>query len=130
VHEWREHTGELELHVVAPTQREIFAEATAAIAGVLGDGLHGELVERRIDVAAPDEAALLAEWLGELVWLAERECLVPHRVADLALDGTTAHGTVELRPGRPRDLVKAVTYHGLACRPQRDGWCASVVFDV
>ena len=51
----------------------------------------------------------------------------------LAADGkiyAVAQGTVIVRHGRPRGLVKAVTYHGLTCEPQGEGWRATVVLDV
>jgi SHS2 domain-containing protein len=130
MHEWREHTGELELHLTAGTPDELFGEASLAIADVLGEGAGGEAVQRRVDVTAPDPAALLAEWLGELVWLAEREGLIPERVTELTVGDGAAHGTLAMRRGRSRDLVKAVTYHGLECARHDDGWRASVVFDV
>jgi SHS2 domain-containing protein len=130
VHEWREHTGELELHIAAATERDVFGEATSAIAEVLGESDAAETVVRRIAVSAPDQAALLADWLTELVWLAERECLIPRRLTDFDSDGETARGSVELLRGQPRELVKAVTYHGLECQREGDGWRASVVFDV
>lgn len=128
--EWVDHTGELELRVHAATRERVFAEASAALGEVLGDAEGDARVERSVRVEARDPAALLAEWLGELVWLAEAESLIVAEVAALALTDTTASGTVLARRGRARHLVKAVTYHGLACERDRDGWRASVVLDV
>jgi SHS2 domain-containing protein len=56
--------------------------------------------------------------------------LVAIGVDALRIDGTVADGTLTARRGRARYLVKAVTYHGLACEPQDGGWRATVVFDV
>jgi len=130
MHEWREHTSEIELHIVAATERDVFREATAAIADQLGEATGADGVQRRIAVDARDRAALLAAWLDELVWLAEREGLIPRRLVDLELDETAARGTVELCPGRPRHLVKAVTFHRLAFGRDGDRWRATVIFDV
>ena len=128
--EWVDHTGELELLVRAPTAEAVFAEASAALAEVLGERGAGAPVERPLRVEAPDAAALLAEWLGELVWLAERESLIVERLTGMTVGDGVAAGTAIARPGRPRGLVKGVTYHGLSCRPEDDGWEATVVFDV
>jgi SHS2 domain-containing protein len=37
MHEWVDHTGELELHVRATTRVGVFAEASVALGDVLGD---------------------------------------------------------------------------------------------
>lgn len=128
--EWVDHTSELELHAEAGSREGVFTEATEALAELLGDVEAGEPVRRRIAVTAADDAALLAEWLGELAWLAEGEGLIAQRVVELRAGAGTAEGTVEARPGRARHLVKAVTYHRLACEARDGGWHATVVFDV
>jgi SHS2 domain-containing protein len=130
VHEWVDHTGEVELHVRAASREELFAEAAVALADLLGEDVQGDPVARAVEVRAADDAALLADWLGELVWLAESEQLVPACVLALDVAGGVARGTVELRRARRRDLVKAVTYHRLTCAQVGDGWQATVVLDV
>ena len=127
---WVDHTGELELHVRAPTVQAVFAEASSALAEVLGEPGAGAAVERRLRVEAPDIPALLAGWLEEVVWLAEREALIAERVATVSISGGVADGVVVARSGRPRGLVKAVTYHGLSCERHGGEWRATVVFDV
>jgi SHS2 domain-containing protein len=130
VRRWVEHAGELELDVRAPTVQAVFAEASLALAEVLGEKGPGPAVERRLRVEAPDTPALLAGWLEELVWLAEHEALIAERVATMSVCGGVADGRVVTRAGRPRGLVKAVTYHGLACERHGGEWHATVVLDV
>jgi SHS2 domain-containing protein len=129
MHAWVDHTGELEMLVRAATCEAVFAEASEALAEVLGRA-DGALVELPLRVEARDLPALLADWLAELVWLAEQDELIFERLVDVRVDDTVAQGTVIARPGRPMGLVKAVTYHGLACEPEGDGWRATVVLDV
>jgi SHS2 domain-containing protein len=128
--EWVDHTGELELHVRAATAEAVFEEASTALAEVLGDPGDGPAIERPVRVEAPDTAALLAGWLEELVWLAEHEGLIVERVDRASVREGVAAGTVIARGGRPRSLVKAVTYHGLSCERHDGGWRATVVLDV
>jgi SHS2 domain-containing protein len=128
--EWVDHTGELELHVRAPSVGAVFEEASAGLAELLGEPGGEPAVERRVEVESSDLGALLATWLDELVWLAESESLIVERVQGVAVRDGVACGTVIARRGRPRALVKAVTYHGLTCEPDGDGWRASVVLDV
>ena len=129
MHAWVDHTGELELLVRAPTCEAVFAEASGALAEVLGEA-GGAMVELRLRVEGRDVPALLADWLGELVWLAEQDELIFDRLVELRLGKTVAQGTIMARPGRPAGLVKAVTYHGLACEREGEGWRAAVVLDV
>jgi SHS2 domain-containing protein len=130
VREWVDHTGELELHVWAPTVCAVFEEASLGLAEALGGRSDEPAVERQLRVEGPDLAALLAIWLDELVWLAEHESLIVERVEVANVGDGVASGTVIARSGQPRALVKAVTYHGLSCERDGDRWRATVVFDV
>lgn len=138
MHRFVEHTAELELHVEAPSEEQVFAEAGEAIATLLGYPEPGPTTRRSVAATAADRPALLAEWLNELVYLAD-EGFLPERVVSIALSGEADENggesrrlaaTVEGRTGEPRSLVKAVTYHRL--RLERDGvlWHGRVVLDV
>jgi protein archease len=129
VHRWVEHTAELELEVVAAREEDVFVEALRALSELLGDG-DAEPAQRRVSVRASDRAALLADWLEELVFLAETEGLVPLHAADVRLGPDRLEAVVHARRGRPRSYVKAVTYHGLVFEPDGEGWRARVVLDV
>jgi SHS2 domain-containing protein len=146
VYRWVDHTGELELEILAPDEPLVFEEALAAIFELTaGDGGNGSEDEepaprgersraafesREVVVVAPDRATLLAGWLEDLLFLAETEDFVPVRVTRLELTAERLSATIEGRRGRPRHLVKAVTYHGLRFERQDHGWRAGVVLDV
>ena len=130
MYRWVEHTAEIELHVRAGSEADVFAEAARGLAELLGDDARGE--ERRVAVSleASDRPALIADWLGELVYLAEAESFLPERVESLELADGSLRATVVGRRGVPRHLVKAVTYHGLELAVDGDAWRARVVLDV
>jgi SHS2 domain-containing protein len=135
VYRWVRHTGEAALAIEAATEEEVFVEAAAALRELLSDddaGAEptGESVRRRVALESADRPALLAEWLGELAFLAETEGFVADRVEALELDGGRLRAAVAGRLGNPRHLVKAVTYHGLSLAPRGAGWRATVVLDV
>jgi SHS2 domain-containing protein len=130
VYRWVEHTAELELELRAPTQEDIFTAALAAFAELVGRADGGEPARHVVHARAPDAAALLAEWLGELVFLAETEDFVPERATSLTLREDALDATVEGRRDAPAHLVKSVTYHGLQLARDGDGWRARVVLDV
>jgi SHS2 domain-containing protein len=130
VYRWVDHTSELELAVEAPSEADVFADALAAFRELVGDEADGAVERREIMVASTDRATLLADFLGELVFLAETEDFIPERLAALALEPPNLRASVEGRGGEPRHLVKAVTYHGLEFANVDGGWRARVVLDV
>jgi SHS2 domain-containing protein len=131
-HRWIEHTSELQLELHALSEVGVFAQAIHALRELLcGDQEPaGERVERTVEAEATDRPALLAEWLAELVFLAETEGLVPVTVRDLVVGEDTVSGVIGGRRGDPPHLVKAVTYHDLELRRDRQGWRGNVVLDV
>jgi SHS2 domain-containing protein len=136
VHRWVEHTGELELELEADTEEGVFEQALEAFRGLLEEhepeGMaHTQLaVGAEVSVHAPDRATLLAEWLGELAYLAETKGLVPERFTELELGDQDLHAKVEGHCASPSHLVKAVTYHRLEFERAGRRWRARVVFDV
>jgi SHS2 domain-containing protein len=130
MYRWVEHTGEIELEIEAASEEAVFADALSALGELLGEQAGGEPARHEIELSARDKGALLADWLSELIFLAETEAFVPERVAELTLGDTSVRAAVEGRRGNPPHLVKAVTYHRLELRPEGDVWRARVVLDV
>lgn len=129
------------MRIEAASEREVFADALAALHELLGSrevagDVVGELVTgggeelRAVRVSAPDRPALLAAWLEELVFLAESVGFVASGLRDLKLFEGSLDAAVEGRVERPPPLVKGVTYHGLTFAPGGQGYLASVVLDV
>jgi SHS2 domain-containing protein len=127
---WVEHTGELELEIVAPTEAAVFADALVAFAELVSDGEPGDRVSVELQLAGRDRARLLADWLDELVFHAETERLVPAAVERIELGDDELSATIRGVRGNPRPLVKGVTHHRLAFVPAERGFRATVVLDV
>lgn len=68
--------------------------------------------------------------LDEPVYLIETEDLVPDEVERLELAGERLTARARAHRGRPRHLVKGVTYHKLTFSPDGDEFSATVVLDV
>lgn len=129
MYRWVDHTAEVELEIEAPSEREVLADALAALAELLGVTEEGG--ERRTVVAsATDRPALLAGWLEELLFLSESEGFVATRLEQVELGAEEARATVSGRLADPPPLVKAVTYHRLQFEPLGNGYRARVVLDV
>ena len=128
---WIEHTGEAELEIHARDEEGVLREALAGLAELLGPpapGVRTSAVD--VEVRAADRPSLLVSWLEELLWVAERDGVVPVSIAALALDDAALRATVDVHECPPRPLVKAVTWHDLRFEPTPDGYRARVVFDV
>jgi SHS2 domain-containing protein len=131
MYRWVDHTGELELEIGAESEEGTLREAVAALRELLSEGAElGESLLLDVSLSAPDRPGLLADWLTELVFLAETEGFVPQDVRSLELRGNRVIAQVEGLRGDPRHLVKAVTLHRLAFEPVDGGWRATVVLDV
>lgn len=127
---WVEHTAEVELHIEAPSERGVFEAALRALAELIDEGENGESVSRKVTVTAGDRAALLAAWLEELVYMAETEDLIAEEIERIEIESGRLSGSVRARRGRPRHLVKGVTYHRLAFEGSGERFTARVVLDV
>lgn len=129
MYRWVEHTAELELHIEAAVPQDVFREALAAF-GELVDDAPGEPAVQEIWITAPDRAALLVQWLEELIYLAETERFVPREATSLDSGQKELRARVEGVRASPRPLVKAVTYHGLEFARRSGKWHAKLVLDV
>jgi SHS2 domain-containing protein len=109
---------------------EVFTEALVALGDLMTEERGGEPVTREVAAEAADLAALLVEWLSELVYLAETDGFIPERVVEIEIDQTRVRATVGGQRGLPQTLVKGVTYHGLELAEAHGGWRARVVLDV
>jgi SHS2 domain-containing protein len=125
-----EHLGEVEIDLEATDELGIFESALDAFAELVGPDADGEPARHEIELGCSDHTLLLADWLSELVFLAEVEHFVPERVTDCMLARSRLRATVAGRRGLPRHLVKAVTLNGLALERKRGMWHGHVVLDV
>jgi SHS2 domain-containing protein len=127
-----EHTGELEIRLVAPSLVELFAEAGRALAEVMvGAPPTATGAARSVSLRASDREALLVAWLDELLFLAERDKMV---YGDLRIERLTDRELAATVRGAPvtnlRLQVKAATFHGLRIVEAGDGFTATVILDV
>ena len=126
-----EHLGEGELELEAATEEGVFVAALEALAELVSTGGRGEPAEHEIELVDGDRALLLADWLGELVFLVESDGFVAERVTVFErVDGRLRATVAGRRDSDPRELVKAVTLHRLELREEGGGWRGRVVLDV
>lgn len=133
-HRFIEHTSEVILAVRAEQWPALLEEAARGLGELTRRGAApptAPLDERSVTVTAADEAALLVNWLNELIFLAESGCWL---VQDALVVEADEHAVRALVRGaaveRPPALVKAATLHGLTIERTRDGVEATVTLDV
>ena len=132
-HVWQEHVGEVMLSLDAATLPELFVEAGSALAELAGSDAApaGAGPWERVQLTAPDRAALLFEWLNELIYRSEvnkrayREFRV-EKLTERALDAEVRGDLLS----KLRTAVKGATMHRLIVEPSEHGWHAEVVLDV
>jgi SHS2 domain-containing protein len=128
-HRWTEELDELRLELHAGSEAAVFTHAVAALRELLGAPQGGERADRRVEAEATDRGALLADWLAELVLLAEHDGFIGEDVRGLTVGEDTVSATLSGRVGEPSHRVKGVAYHGFELRRDRSGWLGVVVLD-
>jgi len=134
MYRWVDHTAEMQLEITAASEEDVFAQAARALGELLGAeearATGAPTAQHTVCCHAPDRATQLADWLGELVYLAEIDEFVADEVARIELTADEVTAEVHGRISSPPHLVKAVTYHDLAFEQAGGCWQARVVLDV
>lgn len=131
-HAFAEHTGEVEVHLMAADLGGLFEEAGRALAELmLGESGTPSGEAEMVTLQASDRETLMFEWLNELVFRSETEKVV---FTDFEVDEISDTKLVaEIRGVEPQSIrtaVKAATFHRLEIADTADGCEATVVFDV
>ena len=127
-----EHTADVAIRVWGSDLAELFANAAYGMACQLADPGEVRLtVERQVELEAYDVETLLVAWLGELLYLGERdECVFTEfdmlEVAPTRLRAAARGGAAREYRGH----IKAVTFNELEIRRTESGYETTVVFDV
>jgi SHS2 domain-containing protein len=128
-----EHTADAAMRVWGRDLAELFANAAHGLAAQLTDdpGKVSLTVERPVELEAYDAETLLVAWLGELLYLSERDGVV---FVDFEMDGVTETRLRAVARGGPvrehRRYVKAATFNDLKIVHADEGYETTVVFDV
>lgn len=147
-HQFLDHTSEIVVRLHAASFPELIAEAARAFAGLVpADAVGRDAPDaRELTLEGSDPAAMLVDWMNELVFLAEAERWIPSEISvmeerdgttgpDSATDGGSPTSVVRVRArGRileqPFVFVKAATLHGVEVRRGPNGIEADVTLDV
>lgn len=129
-----EESDELRLVIRAESFAALAAEAGRALAERAGGSLPppatvGEWTE--LEVTASDQAALLVEWLNELIFRAESEGWLPNEIEVLETSPTRLRARIQHRSWPSRAFpVKAATLDRARVEAVPGGVLAEVTLDV
>jgi SHS2 domain-containing protein len=127
-----EHTADIAIRVWGRDLAELFANAAYGMAHQMADVDTVErTIEHAVELQAYDAETLLVAWLGELLYLAERDGAVFTEFDRLDVAPTRLQATVRggPAPGHQRH-IKAVTFSGLEIVQTDAGFETTIVFDV
>lgn len=127
-----EHTADIAIHVRGSDLAELFGNAAYGMACQMADvDTVKQTVERTIELEAYDAETLLVSWLGELLYLSERDDQVFIDFDFLDITTTQMQGIA--RGGAIREhrrAIKAVTFSELEIVHTDAGYETTIVFDV
>lgn len=129
-----EHTGDAKIRAFGKTKEELFLNAMRGMFGLVGPKgkIKNEKAKRTIKIVSSDYNALLVDFLSEVNYLMQTEREVYEDIkfekfTDTELEAELLGQKVE---GFGEE-VKAVTYHGLQIKKNREGlWEATIILDI
>ncbi|HET91803.1 MAG TPA: archease [Chloroflexi bacterium] len=127
-----EHTADIAIRVWGRDLAELFANAAYGMACQLADPAAVTLsVEHEVELEAYDLETLLVTWLGELLYLGERDGMVFPACQVLEITATTVRAVAQGGPVEEyHGHVKAVTFSNLNVECTDAGCETMIVFDV
>jgi SHS2 domain-containing protein len=135
-----DHTADIAIHVWGRDLAELFANGAYGMACHMADldavnqedfGELSRAVEHLIELEAYDVETLLVSWLGELLYVSERDGCVFTDFDMLEVTPTRLRAVVRGGPVRERrQHIKAATFSDLKIVRTGEGYEATIVFDV
>ena len=131
-----DHTADIGLIVYGEDLKSLFENAGKAFFHLITDLKKVRLrTEKRIEIRKESLERLMVDWLTELLYLHEVENLLfkEFKVESFGEEGLRARvrgeafqeGVHVIKTG-----VKAVTYHQIEVRKEKEGWRAQIIFDL
>jgi len=133
------HVADVKIQAFSKTKEELFANAMAGMMEILKSQPayrqgrpKADKVTRRIKIKSLDLDALLVDFLSEVLYLIQTNKEIYNEIKftkfnDRELEGELSGNKVESFG----EDIKAVTYHGLEIRKNKDGlYEATILFDI
>ena len=128
-----EHTADLGLRVTGQDLKRLFIHAAHGMMHLMAFSARSpapQFSTYRISLDSHDLETLLVDWLGELLYLSERDRVCFLEFVIDVLEGTHLQASVIGQTGHiPSRAIKAVTFHDLVLRREQKGYETTITFD-
>ena len=131
-----DHTADIGIIAYGNSVGELMANAATGMVSLMTDSLHiDHHTSKTIELQEADSVALLVKWLNELLYEFEVDRLLFSRF-DVVMHGDASLTAIcrgeKYDPARHRIIreIKAATYHNLNIEKGKDGYSASIIFDI
>jgi SHS2 domain-containing protein len=129
-----EHTADLRFRATGPTLADAFAEAALAVCSTLAPNCTQGEVVRTIGIEAPDTGELLADFLSELLYLADADSIA-FCAFEVRIEGTRLSALCRGEPFRREkhgggEEIKGISYSGLAIYKEGESYVLEFIADV
>ena len=131
-----DHTGDLGILVYGRDLEELFSNAGEALFDIITDVQRvRESTERIIRVEGPDLEDLMVRWLGELLYIHDVDSLLFRsfwidELRDGSLKARARGEAFDEKRHVMKTEMKAVTYHKIQVKEEKEGWSARIIFDL
>ncbi|HVN66518.1 MAG TPA: archease [Methanomicrobiales archaeon] len=129
-----EHTADLRFRVTGRSLADAFAEAAMAVCGTMAPNCTPGEVERRVELEAEDTEELLADFLSELLYLADAGSLALCSFS-VKIEGNRLTALCRGEPFRREkhgggEEIKGISYSGLSIYRQGASYILEFIADV
>ena len=129
-----EHTADVRFRATGRTLAEAFAEAARAVCETMAPGCTPARVERRIGLEAPDTGTLLADFLSEILYLADAEslafCSFNVRIDGNRLSAVCRGEEFSREKHGGGSEIKGISYSGLSIYEEGERYVLEFIADV
>lgn len=131
-----EHTSDLGVEVYGKDLAELFANGLFAIFDNILDLNSVEIKEsRKIELSAKNTEDLFMDWLRELVFIFATEFFIAKEVKNIEIEGNKLSAEIvgekfDVNRHKIKIEIKTPTYHMYKIEKVKDGYKATVIFDV
>ncbi len=125
------HTADLRIKVYGKDEKELFSNALLAMSESMKPEFTEEKAKREIEVNSLDKAALLVDFLNEVIYLSQANKEVFFDVEFSEFSETALRAKISGKKARRfGEDIKAATYHNLKIKKKDDFFEAEVLFDI
>jgi len=126
----------MRIKVTGLTLKDLFENSARSLMQIMiKERPAGKTSVFKLSVSGEDPSDLMVRWLGEILYLFEGESKVVMGIEIDYITKSHLNATLNIAPFNPDQHeilteIKAVTYHQIEVARKKDGWQASIIFDL